>query len=41
LAATTPHAVTVPRMKLTREIMPAITTPDSVETRPGTMQLVK
>jgi hypothetical protein len=38
LAATTAHAQTAPKMKMTTDIPPEITTPDSVETRLGTLK---
>jgi len=38
LAVTTAHAQTAPKMKMTTDIPPEITTPDTVETRLGTLR---
>jgi hypothetical protein len=38
LAATTAQAQTTPKMKMTTDIPPSITTPDKVETRIGTLK---
>jgi hypothetical protein len=38
LVATTAQAQTAPKMKMTTDIPPEITTPDSVETRLGTLK---
>jgi hypothetical protein len=38
LAVTTAYAQTAPQMKMTTPIPPEITTPDSVETRLGTLK---
>jgi hypothetical protein len=40
LAAATALAQTSPKMKMTTDIPPEITTPDSVETRLGTLKFV-
>ena len=39
-AAPTTQAQTVPRMKMTTDIPPEITTPDTVETRIGTLKFL-
>jgi hypothetical protein len=35
-----PHPQTAPKMKMTTDIPPAITTPDTVETRLGTLHFL-
>jgi hypothetical protein len=38
LAASTAQAQTAPKMKMTTDVPPQITTPDTVETRLGTLK---
>ena len=38
--ATNAHAQTAPKMKMTTDIPPSITTPDTVETRLGTLKFI-